>query len=81
LNVQEFVHKIITIDGMVSFPVSIFESMFLSLIDDSQIKEHLLFNWDDPSSPPTFDSGWLDKIQSGMWHERTSAKFENQKQQ
>jgi hypothetical protein len=79
LNVTDQIHKTSTIDaaggGTVSFPVFQFESMFLSLIDDPRIKDHLLINWEDPSSLPTFDSGFLDEIHSGMWHERTSAKL------
>jgi hypothetical protein len=49
--------------------------MFLSLIDDPQIKGHLLVNWEEPSTPPPFDGGTLDKIHSGMRHERTSEKL------
>jgi hypothetical protein len=49
--------------------------MFLSLIDDPRVKDHLLLNWDDPSSPTAFDSGSLDKIHSGLWYQLTSAKL------
>ena len=79
LNVEDYVHKTRTVNapggGTVSFPVFQFESMFLSLMDDPRIKDHLLLNWDDPSSPPTFVSGSLDEIHSGMWHQRTAAKL------
>ena len=79
LNVEDYAHKTSTVNapggGTVSFPVFQFESMFLSLMDDPRIKDHLLLNWDDPSSPPTFVSGSLDEIHSGMWHQRTSAKL------
>jgi hypothetical protein len=79
LNVEDYNHKTRTINapggGMVSFPVFQFESMFLSLMDDPRIKDHLLLNWDDLSSPPTFVSGSLDEIHSGMWHQLTSAKL------
>jgi hypothetical protein len=49
--------------------------MFLSLIDDPRIKDHLHGNWDAPSSPPSFDSGILDEIHSGVWHQSTMEKF------
>jgi hypothetical protein len=79
LNVEDYVHKTVTVQagggGTVSFPVFDFESMFLSLIDDPHIKEHLLINWEAPSLPPPFQVGNLDEIHSGMWHERTSAKL------
>jgi hypothetical protein len=81
LNVEDYVHKTTTVKaaggGTVSFPVFDFQSMFLSLIDDPRIKEHLLINWDAPSRPPPFESGSLDEIHSGMWHECTSAKLLN----
>jgi hypothetical protein len=48
LKVDDYVHKMVTFQaagaGTISFPVFDFESMFLSLIDDPQIKEHLLIN-------------------------------------
>jgi hypothetical protein len=79
LNVEDYVHKTSTVNapggGMVSFPVFQFESMFLSLMDDPRIKDHLLLNWDDLSSPATFVSGSLDEIHSGMWHQHTTAKL------
>jgi hypothetical protein len=77
LNVKDYGHKTSTVHapggGTVSFPIFQFESMILSLIDDPRIKDHLLLNWDDPSSPPTFESGSLDEIHSGTWHQRMSA--------
>jgi hypothetical protein len=79
LNIQDYVHKTSTVEaaggGTVSFPVFDFRSMFLSLIDDPRIKDHLLVNWDSPSSPPPFDSGILDEIHSGVWHQSTTEKF------
>jgi hypothetical protein len=79
LLVKDYVHHTITVKaaggGMVSFPIFDFQSMFLSLIDDPRIKGNLLINWDDPSAPPPFDSGFRDEIHSGMWHEQTSAKL------
>jgi hypothetical protein len=79
LNVKDYIHKTSTVNapggGTVSFPIFQFESMFLSLIDDPRIKDHLLLNWEDPLLLPTFDSGSLDEIHSGMWHQCTSAKL------
>jgi Plavaka transposase len=49
--------------------------MFLSLVDDPQIKGHLLINWELPSAPPPFEHGSLDEIHSGMWYERTLAQL------
>ena len=79
LDVADYAHKTSTViapgGGTVSFPVFQFETMFLSLIDDPRIKDHLLLNWDDPCSPTAFDSGSLDEIHSGLWYELTSAKL------
>jgi hypothetical protein len=79
LNIEDYVHKTSTVEatggGTVSFPVFDFRSMFVSLIDDPRMKDHLLVNWEEPSSPPPFDGGSLDEIHSGMWHQRTSEKL------
>jgi Plavaka transposase len=79
LKVEDYVHKSITVEaagsGTVSFPVFDFKTMFLSLIDDPHITGHLLINWEEPSTPPPFDSGSLDETHSGLWHECTSAKL------
>lgn len=79
LNIEDYVHKTSTVEaaggGTVSFPVFDFRSMFVSLIDDPRMKDHLLVNWEEPSSPPPFDGGRLDEIHSGMWHQRTSEKL------
>jgi hypothetical protein len=78
LNVKDYVHCTTSVEaaagGTVSFPVFDFQSLFLSLIDNPQIKGHLLINWEEPSALPPFDSGSLDEIRSRMWHEQTSAK-------
>ncbi len=59
--------------GVLSFPKFDFKTMFLSLLDDAHIRDHLLINWEDPSKPPPFNPKELDEIHSGSWHALTSA--------
>jgi hypothetical protein len=61
--------------GTLSFPTFNFEAMFVSLLDDTRIQQHLLINWDDPSKPPPFNKKELDEIHSGSWHRKTSSKL------
>jgi hypothetical protein len=61
--------------GTLSFPTFNFEAMFVSLLDDPRIQQHLLINWDHPSKPPPFNNKKLDEIHSGSWHRKTSAKL------
>ena len=61
--------------GTLSFPTFNFEAMFVSLLDDTRIQQHLLINWDDPSKPPPFNKKELNEIHSGSWHRKTSSKL------
>jgi hypothetical protein len=60
---------------MLSFPTFNFEAMFVSLLDDTRIQQHLLINQDDPSKPPPFNKKELNGIHSGLWHWKTSSKL------
>jgi len=57
--------------GTAHFPVFDFEAMFLQLIDDPRLRDHLLINYDDLSASPPYDPEVLDDIHSGDWHIRT----------
>jgi hypothetical protein len=57
--------------GCISFPIFEFEAMFHSLIDDPQIRDHLLIDWDKPSAIPDFAKGWLNEVHSARWYRRT----------
>ena len=61
--------------GVLSFPKFDFKTMFLSLLDDTRIRDHLLINWEDPSKPTPFNPTELDEIHSGSWHALTSANL------
>jgi hypothetical protein len=76
LELNHLSHNVSTITkaggGTSSFPTFNFESMFISLLDDTRIKPHLLINWNNPSKPPPFNKNKLDEIHTGRWHSRTS---------
>jgi hypothetical protein len=48
--------------------------MFHSLINDPQIRDHLLIDWDKPSTIPNFAKGWLNKVHSARWYCQTHHK-------
>jgi hypothetical protein len=56
LELNHLSHTVATIKkaggGTLSFPTFNFESMFVSLLDDTRIQPHLLINWNNPSNPP-----------------------------
>jgi len=59
--------------GVLSFPKFDFKTMFISLLDNACLWDHLLINWEDPSKPPPFNPMELDEIHSGSWHALTSS--------